>query len=480
MSLGAPWTQEEVAAFDLAYSECGGQDWAVIAEAVPTRTPKAVRSRVERYNRAAAAKAQTGADLFAEGPKATVPTPALGPEIPVEREFESDGDTARITTKGLAEEVQTLDDLVRVCRIDTAQWSVARYTQKAYTGFHKTGAKGQEVAVKVQLFSVTAHLKAKKLVLAARGELDAILAEIRSGSTFLTPPLRVVQSRPSSGLMLELCIADHHIGKLAWHRECGQAYDVAIARRLYWEAVEDILGKVAGYGRFDRIAFVVGNDFLNANNIENQTGRGTPQTTDGRQPRTFRIARQLVTEVIQERLRGVADRVDVVMVGGNHDPEANFYLGEVLDAYFHAAPDVVVDNSPTQRKYVRHGQNLLGFTHGSEEKHAELRDIMATERRRDWGDTLFREWHVGHLHGRKSVRYQAKGAVEVEENFGVVVRTLPSMCAAEDWHTSKGYIGNVRCAEGYVWDASSGMAGTAVYNVPDYTDPESLLGRRAA
>lgn len=46
------------------------------------------------------------------------------------------------------------------------------------------------------------------------------------------------------------------------------------------------------------------------------------------------------------------------------------------------------------------------------------------------------------------------------------MRILPSLCAPEDWHVSKGYIGNIRSAEAYVWDEFDGLIGTAVYNVP--------------
>lgn len=52
----------------------------------------------------------------------------------------------------------------------------------------------------------------------------------------------------------------------------------------------------------------------------------------------------------------------------------------------------------------------------------------------------------------------------------MTVRILPSLCASKDWHTSRGYIGNIRSAEAYVWGAEEGLVGTAVYNVPAYVN----------
>jgi hypothetical protein len=356
--------------------------------------------------------------------------------------------------------VRTLEDLMQVCAIDPEQWEIVSWGVKAWQGFIKSAAKKIETT---QLFAVNARLKPRKVVAHVRERLDAMLEEMRAAAPQAPPVLRVAQA--PTGRMLELSIPDAHFGKLAWYRECGQSYDVKIAKAVFMAAVKDLLLKSAAYGPFEAITLVVGNDLLNADNFENTTARGTPQSTDGRQQRTFWTVRKVITEVIEELLRPLAQEVRVVMVSGNHDTTTNFYLGEVLDARFHNYPDVVVDNSPAQRKYLRWGDVLLMWTHGSEEKHADLPLIMAQERKADWGATRFKEIHLGHLHKKKAMNW-----VGVNEELGVTVRILPSLCASEDWHTSKGYIGNVRSAEAYIWDARLGLVGTAIYNVPEYTN----------
>lgn len=397
--------------------------------------------------------------------RSTKPEPALKVEVatdamPSSKVVRPDGSMDLNMMVG--KDVKTLEDLFEVCQVDREQWSVVSWSCKAWMMGAKTGPKDGPLTLEtIQLYSVTAKLQPKRLSQSFRDESESILAEIRAMAHTPAPVLRV--SKPTSGKMLELSIPDAHLGKLAWWRECGQSYDVRIAREIFMDAVEDLLGKVQPYS-FDCVALVVGNDFLNADNFENTTARGTPQSTDGRQQKTFWVARELITAVVQ-RLRTVAPEVRVVMVAGNHDLNTNFYLGEVLDAYFHAYDDVKVDNRPTQRKYMEWGQVLLGWTHGSEEKQTSLPMIMAQEQKQAWGRTSYREWHLGHLHKRKAMSW-----VGVDEDLGVTVRILPSLCAAEDWHTSKGYVGNTRSAEAYVWDKETGLCGTAVYTVPNYSD----------
>lgn len=173
------------------------------------------------------------------------------------------------------------------------------------------------------------------------------------------PPAATRRAEAITGRLLELSIPDAHFGKLAWWRECGQSYDTDIAKRLFVEAIEDLIVKTSAFGPFDTIALVVGNDLLNADSFENTTARGTPQSTDGRQQKTFWIVREVITHAIETLLRPLAKQVKVVMVAGNHDLQTNFYLGEVLAARFHNYDDVVIDNSPAQRKYLEHGQCLL-------------------------------------------------------------------------------------------------------------------------
>lgn len=428
------WTPEEVKILQAS----SHLDPASIAELLPLRTKDAVRFKLASLKKKSKPKVKTVEEI-------------------VQRERTIGKNSGSVDVSGLTTEVKTLEDLVKVCEIDLQFWEVERWSCKAYGGFLKDADKKP---VKVQLFSVSAKLIRKKSD-AVQVDVLNLIQELKDTAAPLPEvwrpayPFKVADSRR----LLELSIPDLHIGKLAWAEECGEDYDSDIARNLFADAVNDLLAKTAGHV-FDEILLVVGNDFLNTDNSQNTTTAGTPQDCDTRHAKTFRIARQLITETVK-RLREFAPKIVVLFVPGNHDTQSNFFLGEVIDAVFFQCVDVVVDNRPTLRKYFKFGKVLLGFTHGDKEKAAELPMLMAIEQPELWGLTLHREIHTGHFHQKKATSW-----VGLSENKGVTVRILPSLCAPEDWHVGKGYVGNTRSAEAYVWDSEEGLVGTAIYNAP--------------
>ena len=56
-----------------------------------------------------------------------------------------------------------------------------------------------------------------------------------------------------------------------------------------------------------------------------------------------------------------------------------------------------------------------------------------------WSDVNYVELHRGHLHG---VHHNKIGATS--EFSGITVRNLGSMCATDQWHDDKGYVGNIK------------------------------------
>jgi hypothetical protein len=129
-----------------------------------------------------------------------------------------------------------------------------------------------------------------------------------------------------------------------------------------------------------------------------------------------------------------------------------FHIGDALEMYFHGQSDVTIDNAPTSRKYFQYGKVMLMFCHGDREKRGDLAGIMAAEQPAMWGVTKFREAHIGHLHQTRT-----------EEKNGVRVRILPSISPPDAWHSEQGYVGNLRSAEGYIWNAEEGLIGQVFY-----------------
>jgi len=352
------------------------------------------------------------------------------------REFNSTGDSATITVNGLPEEVQNLDDLIRVCNIGP-EWRVDTWRQKAYQGYIKDNDGN---IVKTQLFSVTATLKSAR-------ELNGVLEEIRSLATeirgqLLPPPVRVSQPSQSS-VLASINVTDLHLGKLAWAPESGANWDLDIARNVYWEAIYDIADKIKAY-RPERIILTVGSDLLNADNLENTTTAGTPQSTDGRQTKTLRAAWQLKRDTI-EYLRQFAP-VHVVVFPGNHDKLSSFVVGEILSVAFEGYEDVTIDNTPTNMKYVKWGSCLLAYVHGNGVKPRDIVETTAVEKSDWWGVTEHRGAESGHLHDQAVFEYR-----------GMTVYRNPALCAPEDWHKEKMFVGKIRALHARLWHKEDGV-----------------------
>lgn len=259
--------------------------------------------------------------------------------------------------------------------------------------------------------------------------------------------------------LLEIAPVDLHVGKYAWGEEAGEDYDITIAEKVFCDAISDILHRASVY-TLEKIVLVVGNDLLQTDTLQGTTTAGTYVDTDSRYIKSFRRARAINSWAINECAK-IAP-VDVQIIPGNHDSLTAFHVGEVLEAEFENDPRVKVFNGAKRRKYLKYGITLLGWTHGNEEKQIDLPLIMAQEEPKAWGETLHREWHVGHLHKMKETRYTAGDSFN-----GVRVRILPSLCAPDAWHYTRGFVKERRACEAFLWNRTKGYAGHFSSNVAE-------------
>lgn len=354
--------------------------------------------------------------------------------------------------------VKTLDELILECKVDTRLWAVERFICNKWEMGYLTGETEPGVQ---DLYQVKATFKAKVQEYNAHIALESVLETIKKHApAYNHPPQR---SSPggvslSGGVMLEMSLPDVHIGKLAWAAETGDEYNLAIAQERFMDAFLYLLEDATKRHRVERIIFPVGNDLLNCDGPHGMTTGGTPQSNDGRYQKAYQVTIGLLVGAI-ERLVAVAP-VEVLSVPGNHDTLSAWTITETLGAWFRNSPHVKVDNSPSLRKYVRHGKCLIGFTHGDKEKPESLPLIMAQERAGDWADTKAREWHLGHKH-----TVSTKVVGQLAEHTGVRVRILPSLSGSDAWHSQMGYVHNIKSAEAYLWHKERGLIGVSYYNV---------------
>lgn len=350
--------------------------------------------------------------------------------------------------------VKTLDDLLKVCEVNTDIWKVKDYVVNKWdvtTTKTKTPQTFQNFQVKARLEK---DIKLQKAVDLA----EIFIKQIKN----YTPPKFKIELTPenhSENNLLEVSIFDLHVGKLAWAGETGEDYNLDIAKERFFYAIKSLLKYASGF-KYNRILFPIGNDFFNSDNIFNSTTKGTPQDEDARWQKTYEVGCELLVDGINI-LKQSKVPVDVLMIPGNHDFSRNFMSGHFLSAWFKDDNQVTINNSASPRKYYKFGKVLLGFTHGSEEKESSLPMIMANDpdSKSLWSETIFHEFHLGHIHRKRNVRYEVdvNRLQSLTEDHGVTVRYLSSLTGNEEWHHKKGYVGQVKGADGFIWNDELGL-----------------------
>jgi len=353
-----------------------------------------------------------------------------------------------------ADHIKTLEELLKATKVDTDLWDVAQYWENKWD----VTAVIKDIPRTFQNFQVKARLE-KKLIIARERAIGELFKEMIKN--YKAPVLKVIPNvitHSKENNLFEVTIFDLHLGKLAWGGETGESYDTKIARQRFLTTIETLIKRASGF-QYNRILFPIGNDFFNSDTIFNTTTKGTPQDEDLRWQKTFNVGVRLLIDAIN-LLKQSGVPIDVVNIPGNHDFERSYYMGEYLVAWFNNDSQVKVNNGASPRKYYRFGKVLLGLTHGSEEKEGSLPLIMASdiESKPMWSETLFHEFHVGHIHRKRDVRFTILDKLKMtDEELGVTVRYLSSLTGTEEWHHKKGFIGALKAGEGFIWNDETGL-----------------------
>lgn len=352
--------------------------------------------------------------------------------------------------------IHTLEQLIEFCQVDLSIWEVERFVCNKWEMGYTTGPNDDKRSEVEPLYQIKAFLKRKVNVALAKEEIQSLLTLAKESAP---KPSSVNKPKNPEGGMLEINLADHHFGKMAWGLETlNSNYDVKIATKLFNRALDALLDR-SPFSTYKEIWFVVGNDILNSDDTSGRTTAGTPVESDVRHEKTYVTVRTLLVQAIEHKLRQLAKKVRVIVVPGNHDRNSMWHLGDSLELYFSKYDDVEVDNRPSSRKYHVYGNTLIGYAHGDKAKGKNLPLLMAAEAREDFGRTLFHEWHTGHKHQTRT-----------EEFNGIRVRILPALCPPDAWHAEMGFVGNLRSSEAFVWDEKQGLIGIVIY-----TDSDELI-----
>lgn len=221
-------------------------------------------------------------------------------------------------------------------------------------------------------------------------------------------------------------LTDSHVGALAWGRETGADWDLAIAERVLTGCFEHMVNSSPQA----RVAIVnqLG-DFLHQDSIQAVTPTsGHLLDADGRFSKVVQTAVRILRHVVNFALAR-HEQVVVLMAEGNHDISSSIWLRTLFKMLYENEPRVVVIDTPLPYYVHQHGRTMLCFHHGHLKKNDELPILFAAQFPQIWGATTKRYAHCGHRHH-----------VEEKEHSGMTVVQHPTLAARDAYAARGGWI----------------------------------------
>ena len=245
-----------------------------------------------------------------------------------------------------------------------------------------------------------------------------------------------------NGNILLLPIADLHYGLYSDMMSTGNEYNIEIAENNFYNIIYDIKNRVSNR-KFEKVVFVVGNDFVNSDNLSNTTTKGTPQDT---MTTWFNIIEKTPQLIVggTNILKKIAP-VDILYVPSNHDLHTMFGVMQILKAHYRKDNDISVDTSPLPRKFYKYGFNLLMFSHDMKIKNAL--EIVSTEGKNEWSNCKHIICMLAHLH--KEMVYDKKGYLEIMR--------LPTISGWSRWTNNNGYVSTEKKNQAFIVDKEKGI-----------------------
>ncbi len=359
------------------------------------------------------------------------PKPAADAEQVTQRQ---DGDT--LEARSTSRRIKTVEDLLAHIEADMTRFEIAASEATKWECGDGDGSTLELHRVFVRLKpkgGPTTHEVVEAMIAAAKKEIRRI------------PKKGYAKPKRREGLWSVVVMSDLHMGSRSWRHTTGADYDLNIASAVVAKASANLIDRGTALGVVRR-SIVLAGDTMHFDTVSGTTTSGTYLDRDSRLQKAIDTASAAIFRAVEHSAETAA--TDVLIVPGNHDSALSFALQKILIERYRNDPRVNVNGEFTSRKYLTHGGNLLGVTHGDKAK-KKLAGIMALEASALWSKCRHREWHVGHLHHQ---------AAEISTIDGVIVRTHPTIVPPDAWHVESGFIGSERAMQGFIYSPEGGLA----------------------
>lgn len=220
-------------------------------------------------------------------------------------------------------------------------------------------------------------------------------------------------------------LTDCHIGMLAWRKEGGEDWDLAIAEKTLIGSFEQM---VAGAPPAHTAIVAQLGDFLHYDGLIPVTPTsGHILDSDGRFSKMVQVAIRVLRRVIDMALQK-HERVILVPAEGNHDMASSVWLRHMFKALYENEPRLDVIDSELPYYAYQHGEVMLCWHHSHLKKLDQLPLMMAAQFPAIWGATRKRYAHTGDKHH-----------VEEKEHSGMIVTQHPTLAARDAYASRHGW-----------------------------------------
>ena len=333
-----------------------------------------------------------------------------------------------------ATSIQTKEELIAACQINTDEWEVANFRVSTWTQ-KEDGA---------QLYAVKCTFKRKE-----NNSFNEYIKRLEKGLTrHVRGQIKHVAAQTENVTLIN--IFDAHIDKVCRAIETGEESTIEENCNRFREAVDYLLSNMAAP---ELIIFPVGNDLFNVNDCRGTTKKGTPQETTTNFIDAFEIGLNLISECI-DKIAAVAP-VYVPIIAGNHAEDLENILGVALKKLYSKTDTVEIEATRIERKYKKFGLNLFMFSHGDKAKNKinAIPSIMAVEKPDLWSSTQYRFAIYGDIHHEQR-----------HELNGVTALFFRSMSSQDKWHHSMGYVGSRKTAYALTFSKCGRYTNTSTIN----------------
>ena len=266
----------------------------------------------------------------------------------------------------------------------------------------------------------------------------------KASSAFLVPGPGLV----TRDLLTFYPVPDLHMGMYAWGPETGDDYDTEIAKAVASKAITSLVSRSAA--SHDAVLLIKG-DFFHQNDQKNVTPRsGHRLDVDGRWDKVYMTGAELTLQMINCLLQK-HQKVELVIIPGNHDEDAAVTLRVAMSLYFKDHARVSVYSKPGLFWYRLFGATLLGSTHGHTMKDPkDMALAMAADCAAEWSQAKYRQIFTGHIHHERSrevgpVRWESFQTLAPSDAYsrGAGYRSGRSLTAIT-FHLDQGEVGRHR------------------------------------